>query len=135
MKCKVCPVCHEKSAVEELICRSCLTPLDNVEAQECNDEEHTNVLYLVYETNELQIENDDIVGREAKGGSLMADELTVSRKHAKLTQKGDKWFVTDLGSTNGTYLNGKRIECHKEVALHDNDMLGLSRKVNFKVKL
>jgi pSer/pThr/pTyr-binding forkhead associated (FHA) protein len=135
MKCKVCPVCNKKSALEELICWSCLTPLDNVEAKECDDAEHANVLYLVYETNELQIENGDILGREAKGDSFLADKLTVSRKHAKLTQKDNQWFVTDLGSTNGTYLNGKRIESHKEVALHDNDTLGLSRKVDFRVKL
>ena len=36
--------------------------------------------------------------------------MTVSRKHAVLIRRGDEFFIEDLGSLNGTYVNRKRIE-------------------------
>lgn len=39
---------------------------------------------------------------------LTIDATTVSRKHAVLLVRGDTWWVFDLGSTNGTKVNGKR---------------------------
>jgi len=45
----------------------------------------------------------------------------VSGRHAELHQVGTSLSVVDLGSTNGTYLNGARITCETE--LHDGDVL------------
>lgn len=39
----------------------------------------------------------------------MIDEETVSSLHARLTFRNDQWWVDDLDSTNGTYLNGQRV--------------------------
>ncbi len=48
------------------------------------------------------------VGREGADLTL-AGESSVSRQHASLTRDGDTITLTDLGSTNGTYLNGTKI--------------------------
>lgn len=45
------------------------------------------------------------VGRHA-GCSLVIQDGTVSREHAALVRRGDDWWVVDLGSTNGTRVNG-----------------------------
>jgi FHA domain/DUF1707 SHOCT-like domain len=48
------------------------------------------------------------IGRE-RDCDLLIEDLTVSRMHARLERAGDDWLLTDLGSTNGTRLNGWRI--------------------------
>lgn len=53
-------------------------------------------------------------GRKVAVGSDPANDLviehsTVSRRHAILTRRAGSYYLTDLGSTNGTYLNGRRL--------------------------
>jgi pSer/pThr/pTyr-binding forkhead associated (FHA) protein len=50
------------------------------------------------------------VGRDP-GNDIVLDDPRVSRHHLELTRAGDGWWlVRDLGSWNGTYLNGRRID-------------------------
>lgn len=49
-----------------------------------------------------------IVGRDASNGVAIND-AEVSRKHAKLSLHGSAYVIQDLGSTNGTFINGQRI--------------------------
>ncbi len=135
MKCKICPVCNERCSPEDMICGSCLSSMDSVEILECDEQEREVALKLIYENNTLDIKDGDIVGREAKGENFLSDKLTVSREHAKFVQRNNKWYIIDMGSTNKCYLNGEVIETNKEITLHNNDELGLSRRVTFKVKL
>jgi len=135
MKCKHCPACGEKSTPEEMICRTCLTALDNVDITECDEKKDSQSLQLSLGDKTILLNSDDVIGREAKGEDLLSDLLTVSREHARFKKKDGQWFVTDLGSTNGTYLNGEKIESSKEILLHHGDELGFSRKITFKVLL
>lgn len=47
----------------------------------------------------------------------------VSRRHCRLMRKHDRVVVTDLGSTNGTYLNGTLLTPYQEAILADGDQL------------
>jgi predicted component of type VI protein secretion system len=49
-----------------------------------------------------------IVGRDASN-SVAINDAEVSRKHAKLSLHGSAYVIQDLGSTNGTFVNGQRI--------------------------
>jgi hypothetical protein len=49
------------------------------------------------------------IGR-SPDNDIFLDDVTVSRKHAVLLRRGDEFFIEDLGSLNGTYVNRKRIE-------------------------
>ena len=49
-----------------------------------------------------------VIGREA-GNEIVIEDPQVSRHHAKLTLQGASYVVEDLGSTNGTFLDGRRI--------------------------
>src|SRR5271170_3662648 len=52
---------------------------------------------------------------------VVADDTTVSRRHATITRKGDGFELADLGSTNGTFINGRRVT--EPVALKPGDQI------------
>jgi ribosomal protein S27E len=55
---------------------------------------------------------------------IFLDDVTVSRKHAVLTQRDGKFVIEDLGSLNGTFLNRHRIE---SAELSDGDELQIGK--------
>ena len=54
---------------------------------------------------------------------------TVSRLHAILENHGSAWSIRDLGSRNGTYLNGEKIDAERVLRSGDELRLGKSRLV------
>ncbi len=64
------------------------------------------------------------IGRNVNNTIFVEDDF-VSANHAMLTFRGRSWFVEDQGSTNGTYVNGHRIE--RAVALSFGDELTVGR--------
>ena len=53
---------------------------------------------------------------------------TISRFHAKIEVLDNEVLLTDLGSTNGSYINDKRIEEHLPYKLRVNDNVMFSRR-------
>ena len=56
---------------------------------------------------------------------MFADD-TVSRRHAELRLREGSWILRDLGSSNGTWVNGRRV-MEAEVAPGDEVVLGACR--------
>lgn len=56
----------------------------------------------------------------------MLDDPTASRRHAILWRAGQRLSVTDLGSANGTFLNGERVEGTRSLAVDDRLFIGRS---------
>ncbi len=54
-------------------------------------------------------------------------EAGVSRRHAKIQRQEDQFFVQDLGSTNGTFVNGQRLPPNRPHPLQAGDRLRLGR--------
>lgn len=55
------------------------------------------------------LEGDQLtVGRDATN-DIVINDAEVSRRHARLTFQGGKYVLEDLGSTNGTFVNGQRL--------------------------
>ena len=52
------------------------------------------------------------IGRD-EGNDILIDNLAVSGVHARIDKTGDTYIVTDLQSTNGTFVNDKKITSHK----------------------
>jgi hypothetical protein len=62
------------------------------------------------------------IGR-AESAHLRVDSVEISREHAEIFERNGAWLVRDLGSTNGTHVNGEPI---KETLLADGDILTLA---------
>jgi hypothetical protein len=74
---------------------------------------------------ELQIGRRDGVS-DAPAITGAADDPALSRRHAVLRRQDDgSYAIEDLGSTNGTEVNGRQIEAHAVVRLGDGDRLHL----------
>nr|PZN60414.1 MAG: ABC transporter ATP-binding protein [Sphaerobacter thermophilus] len=56
----------------------------------------------------LELEPVTVIGRHPRA-TIRIDDSFVSGEHAQVTWTEDGWWVTDLGSTNGTRVNGKRV--------------------------
>jgi hypothetical protein len=69
------------------------------------------------------LEGSLIVGRAVENGVDLADPR-VSRRHACITRTGDAVVIEDLGSTNGTYVNGARIAEPRPIVPGDRIGLG-----------
>ena len=71
-----------------------------------------------------------IIGRAHKGTVPDIDlapyggsKAGVSRQHSRLLYKDSQWYVEDLGSTNGTFVNGGKISPQKLVPFKDGDLI------------
>ncbi|MFI1396991.1 DUF1707 and FHA domain-containing protein [Streptomyces sp. NPDC020681] len=64
------------------------------------------------------------IGRDPANGLRLSHD-SVSRIHAELSLQGNLWILRDLGSTNGTTVNGRRVT--GSVVVQDGDMVGFGR--------
>jgi hypothetical protein len=73
------------------------------------------------------LEGDQLtIGRDASNGVAIND-AEVSRKHSRLSFQGGKYVLEDLGSTNGTFVNGQRLA--GPVVLKPGDVVSLGEQI------
>ena len=93
---------------------------------------------LVFPWGQVPIAGQLGVGREA-GFSPISGQLdaypTVSRRHAIVGVAQDQWTVRDLGSTNGTYVNGTRLAEGETRAIQHGDQVGFSQGLQVRVEI
>jgi hypothetical protein len=73
---------------------------------------------------ERPLEGETVLGREPGSADLVIEDPGVSRRHAAVRALGGSITVTDLGSSNGTYVNGRRIGGEVELAEGDEIQVG-----------
>jgi hypothetical protein len=145
-----CPECGFVNADGANYCQKCGSYLG---AREERAGEPSTATYRIDETGELvPVDVGDVVADEgaalvirAGGGrvgesfplnadrmtigrrpdsSIFLDDVTVSRDHALLVRRSGDFYLDDLGSLNGTYVNRHRIESHR---LEDGDELQVGK--------
>ncbi|MCS6994883.1 MAG: FHA domain-containing protein [Anaerolineales bacterium] len=60
--------------------------------------------------------------------SFLPNPKLISRQHAKITERNGEYFIEDLGSNNGTRLNGRRLPPGERTLLKDGDVIVLGRE-------
>jgi pSer/pThr/pTyr-binding forkhead associated (FHA) protein len=66
------------------------------------------VVHGFFEGLEVPVDRDWVVIGRGRGADVVIAEPTMSRAHAAIGYDGERFFVQDLGSTNGTRVNGAR---------------------------
>ncbi|GAB4451108.1 MAG: DUF3662 and FHA domain-containing protein [Chloroflexi bacterium OHK40] len=70
----------------------------------------------------IPLESTAVALGRGLGNDIILEDTRVSRHHAQMRYRQRRFWLTDLGSTNGTFVNGERIS---ETALRDGDVISL----------
>ena len=92
------------------------------------------MMRLVVEQGKLaghgfDLERSVIVIGRGQDCDIILDEHQVSRQHARLQHTPQGWMLLDLGSTNGTQVNGQQLKAHEPYALQPGDRVALGTAV------
>ncbi len=81
--------------------------------------------YIVFQGRRVPLVGKIRLGRDTANDIVLDDKL-VSRRHAVIQKIGEEYFLEDLGSTNGTLVNGQRIppRSYVRLALKDTVLIG-----------
>ncbi len=66
------------------------------------------------------------IGKNSNLSNLVIEDNSISRRHGVITRMEDKIFYTDLESTNGTFINGKKLEGNKAYVLTPFDEISFA---------
>jgi pSer/pThr/pTyr-binding forkhead associated (FHA) protein len=83
-------------------------------------------LYIVrgkYEQLSLGLNGRTILIGRSPENDIQIQDNYVSRKHLELYKKGERYFIKDLDSANGTLVNGKNIGSKKERRVKEGDTI------------
>ncbi|MDR1137715.1 MAG: FHA domain-containing protein [Synergistaceae bacterium] len=154
---KLCPACKEENPVSEVICRVCMTNLSSISptlpsslaepAAEKRNEALASpnadstvflppealTLARVSDGFTISVKSGCVLGRGGETFEFFKELKTVSRRHARIVHKDGAWTIEDMGSTNGTWLNGRRIETDRCYALQKGDKLTFSLACEMRV--
>jgi pSer/pThr/pTyr-binding forkhead associated (FHA) protein len=157
---KLCPACGEQNPATEVICRICMANLssvapvspppintppilaptpDQVPADDETGSDGTMISRPETLTLSLQaggavsVQSGHVLGRHGDAENVFGKFRTVSRRHARVTFVNGTWNIEDLESTNGTWVNGCRIEPKELCPLTVGDTVALSLACEMKV--
>lgn len=75
----------------------------------------------------VKVVDSVIIGHSASLSDVCIDhDRAISRKHCRLIRRGNEYFLQDLASSNGTFVNGSRIY-DEEKAIFDGDLIRIGR--------
>jgi len=75
-------------------------------------------------TNELSFDKDEVTVGRVRGNDVVLPKGNVSKHHCRLLVRGGEILVEDLRSTNGTYVNGRKIAEPTPIGLSDKIFVG-----------
>ena len=72
-----------------------------------------------------------VVGKRKEYANLIVEDASVSRVHALIVREEDGYYLEDLNSLNGTFLNGALLELKEKVRLKSRDEIGVGHSTLF----
>ena len=121
------PASYSDAPVSELHAPSFGAPSASVPAAPSTGEAPAIAPVQDFEPPEVIANNDDLsddsltIGR-SRDNSIVLDDMLVSRRHVVITADDEGLLLRDVGSRNGTFVNGRRVE---QIHLHEGDRIGI----------
>jgi hypothetical protein len=140
-----CPECGFQNPEAANYCSKCGAPLHTHESGEQTEQFSPEVRdELLEQLGELGVSGPALVVRSGGGRAgetfaptgerttigrspdcgVFLDDVTVSRRHAELVLRDERWVIEDLGSLNGTFVNRRRVD---SAQLEDGDELQIGK--------
>jgi pSer/pThr/pTyr-binding forkhead associated (FHA) protein len=166
---KICPSCRTKNPIDEILCINCMADISSVSIDKDIDttqnltennqnfninqekQEKNKLKLVLVENKELKIEivNNAIIGRYHLGKEIfqkLPNPKLISREHANIFFKNNKWYIRDLNSTNGTYLLSKnqntndnvneiKLEPYKDYEISKGMILNIAKLISFYIEI
>jgi hypothetical protein len=142
---KFCPACKFGNDANALTCIHCGSSLDLIFTKSMAQEKNSQyavpanglAFYFAGSTTQLAIATDEefVLGRKDEADTEPMVDLTypdgfamgVSRRHAKVRSTPDGYVITDLNSSNGTWLDGKILPPSQPIELPSGGTVQLGR--------
>lgn len=93
-------------------------------------ENSDNKLYGIGKNNKYHISLQKLpvtVGKMSGAVDIVLNDQSISRLHARISRDGNRFFITDLNSTNGTFRNGMRLEPNASEIIEPGDEIGIGK--------
>ena len=84
---------------------------------------------------EIELAKDETVIGRIADNDLVIPDPSISRRHARLLRQGGQTVLEDLGSSNGTYLNGQRLSAPTLLRSGDTFTLGPAIRLRYQAPL
>ncbi|MBD3645990.1 MAG: FHA domain-containing protein, partial [Pseudomonadales bacterium] len=98
--------------------------LQNLSEYVLDGRDEDGIRYLLrISGDQLTTEEGVVIGRNPKDSPYIINHADVSRKHARIKVMKNRIFIEDLGSTNGTSVNGQSIDDKGPVSVNDGDQI------------
>jgi len=140
---KICPTCQTGNKPTELLCSRCFGDISGVtptalplnEPLSSGEPAPPPLHILLADGRRIEICSGDTVGRAAVGSELFSEFAAVSRRHSRFEYCDASWLITDLNSTNGTWLAGKRLSGNSPATLINGQEIRMASTFRAVVKI
>ena len=101
-------------------------------AEICMNAEDTTILGATQNPHLLTVKNSVkyqierypyVIGKSRQKADCMIDNSAISRAHASISRNGTDYYIEDLSSTNGSYLDSVKLEPGRKYMLHDGSKI------------
>jgi len=107
-----------------------------VEKQSCLKRQSTGVKLIPENAKQPEIlvsKNNLVLGRHKKSVDVYLKDVSIGKYHAELIFDNEKYYVRDLNSLNGSYLNGEKIPSYETKEIRNNDKIAFANLL-YRVK-
>ncbi|MDM8534556.1 FHA domain-containing protein, partial [Clostridiaceae bacterium HSG29] len=113
---------------------TCFNAFDDNKTELKNNKVNEKIMFEAYllfkdegSEEKILIDNKNfIVGREKENCDYYISDKRISKMHFAIVKYEKEFFIKDLNSTNGTYLNGNLLEKNKLARISNNDVINIS---------